>query len=162
MASRQWRVKLQRSRCQKFRKMKSPTTFPPANPWTRPARTQSRASPRAGFLVLKGTTAMLLGCRLRSCGECSAKPSNHRQKKTDRVSVPHDQLRFFLGFLFAVFYRRLEISNALAQAFAQIGQLARSEDKQGDSKNQQEFRQPNFSTKHDFLHWGCPAPKPIV
>ena len=51
------------------------------------------------------------------------------------------RLLHFVAFaVFAIFYGRLEILDAFAQALAQAGKFARSKDKKGNGKQQQDLR----------------------
>lgn len=54
-------------------------------------------------------------------------------------------LRLFLLIVLAVLHRRLEIANSFPEPLAQIRQLARTEDQQGNNQNHQEFGQTQFA-----------------
>ena len=68
------------------------------------------------------------------------------------VSAPHRDYDFFFGaFLFALFYGGLEIPDAFAQAFAQVGKLARSEKQQRDPQESAESQAIEQFLTHNFL-----------
>ena len=52
---------------------------------------------------------------------------------------------FFLHRSIGLFHSRLEVSNALAQTFAQFTNLARAEDQQCDSKDDEKFRKSKIT-----------------
>jgi hypothetical protein len=52
------------------------------------------------------------------------------------------------GTLLAIFHRAFEIPDRVAEALAQIAQLARTEENQCDDKYDEKFRYTKFSTKH--------------
>src|ERR1017187_753161 len=159
MVGCRWAVKPLRSRCQRFQRTRFLTTWQLASRWTRQARMRSRGSRRAGFLGSKGTTAMWWDCQLRSCIECCGRPKcsdhllRHRPMNTrTRVSAPHE-LGLLLGVLLVVFfYCRLEVSDAFAQTFAQIGKLARTEQQERDAHNQDDMQRLEQTLTHNFLH----------
>jgi len=58
------------------------------------------------------------------------------------------------GSVLAFLERAFEIADPFAQAFAEVGELARSEDEQGDDQKNQKLRHSKF-TEHKILPNDC-------
>src|SRR5215469_18044992 len=98
-----------------------------------------RALPHAGYCASRGIISTSWDCRWHCFIECCGStvftarktevlPPHLPQCPYNRRTLGSEELGFFLRSLFPILHRRLEIANTFTQSFAEIGQLAGTED----------------------------------
>src|SRR6185312_6718017 len=118
------------------------STWPATNPWTKPEPTPSKVALLDLPTAWRGNIPMWLDYLCRWWQRCYER------------TVLADSARLLLfrglssGLLLVFLHGALEIFNRVAKAFAQVAQLAGTKEDQGNDKDNDQFRNAKFSTKH--------------